>query len=226
MATSSIVSMWLAELLPFLSALVAFIYGFRHFFKRGRSLYSQCITMAMGCHAIGTVYHIAQTLTLEEVLEGFTPAYLGRIGFFLFMLAANYGQMDRLVDDGTEAMRKYRYIALAAPAAVVLIFIPNLFAEGIPASTLISMALVWVPAAISLYYGLKHAIIPDMGFGFVKAIRPYNILSTCLGFSELLVLTAWSFLRDLQLVLSTALFGALCIASIIALRKGVEKWTV
>ena len=93
--------MWIAELVPLSATLFSFIYGVSKFFKKGKPLFLQSITMAMGSHALGSIYHLCQTLTTETVLEGFSPAYLGRIGFFLFFIAASYGQMDRIVDDGS-----------------------------------------------------------------------------------------------------------------------------
>lgn len=90
--------MWVAEQVPFSATLFSFIYGVYKFFKKGKPLFLQNIIMAMDSHALGIIYHLCQTLTTETVLEGFTPAYLGRIGFFLFFIAASYGQMDRIID--------------------------------------------------------------------------------------------------------------------------------
>ncbi|MBR4874066.1 MAG: hypothetical protein IKV00_09540, partial [Clostridia bacterium] len=172
------------------------------------------------------IYHLCQTLTTETVLEGFTPAYLGRIGFFLFLITASYGQMDRIVDDGSAKIRPTRYIALAAPVAAALLFVPNALIDDLPLATKVSVLLVWLPGVVSVYYNLKHAIIPDCDFGFIKAIKPYNILAVCLGFAELLCLTAWDYLYNVPLVLSTVVFAVLCVAMMIIARKGAEKWTI
>ena len=160
------------------------------------------------------------------VLEGFTPAYLGRIGFFLFLITASYGQMDRIVDDGSKKIRRYRYIALIAPMCAVLLYLPNGTMELLPTQTKIAVLLVWLPALFSVYYNLKHAIIPDFDFGFIKAIKPYNILAVCLGFAELLCLTAWDYLYKTQLVICTFVFSILCVAMMIVAKKGAEKWTI
>ena len=182
--------------------------------------------MAMGCHALGSVYHVCQTLTTEEVLEGFTPAYLGRIGFFLFLIVASYGQMDRIVDDGSRAARPSRYIALIAPLCAVLLYLPNALMEDLPTETKVAVLLVWLPGVISVYYNLKHAIIPDCDFGFIKAIKPYNILALSLGFAEMLCLTAWDYLYNTQLVITSVAFAVLCVSMILVAKKGAEKWTI
>ena len=221
-----LVSMWIAEIIPLSATLFSFIYGLCNFFKKGKPLFLQSITMAMGCHALGSIYHLCQTLTMETVLEGFTPAYLGRIGFFLFLIVASYGQMDRIVDDGSAKMRPSRYIALIAPVLAGLLFLPNALMEDLGIETKISLALVWLPALFSVYYNLKHAIIPDCDFGFIKAIKPYNILAVCLGFAELCCLTAWDYLYNAPLVITSVVFAVVCVSTMFAAKKGADRWKI
>ena len=221
-----LVCLWIAELVPLCATVFSFVYGLNKFFKKGKPLFLQSITMAMGCHALGSIYHLCQTLTIEDVLEGFTPAYLGRIGFFLFLLTASYGQMDRIVDDGSKMAKPSRYIALLAPLCAVLLYVPNGTMEDLPLPTKIAALLVWLPAVASVYFNLKHAIVPDCDFGFIKAIKPYNVLAMCLGFAELLCLTAWDYLYNTQLVICSVVFALLCVALMIAAKKGAEKWTI
>ena len=216
----------IAQLVPFFAALFSFIYGLKYFFKKGKPLFLQTITMAMGSHALGSIYHLCQSLTSDVLIEGFTPAYLGRIGFFLFFLTASYGHMDRIVDDGSSNMKPSRWIALLAPIGAALLFIPNCTIEDVPIQTKVVYALVWVPAVIAVYFNLKHAIIPDMDFGFIKAIKPYNVFALLLCFSELLCLTAWDYYDMVPLAVSAVAFGVLCICTMVSAKKGVEKWTI
>lgn len=216
----------IAELVPLAAALFSFVYGLKHFFKKGKPLFLQTITMAMGSHALGGIYHLCQSLTSDALIEGFTPAYLGRIGFFVFFITASYGQMDRIVDDGSPKMKPSRYIALIAPICAALLYIPNCIAEDVPTQTKIVYAAVWIPAVIAVYFNLKHAIIPDMDFGFIKAIKPYNIFALLLCCAELLCLTAWDYYYMVPLVASSVLFGVLCICTMVAAKKGVDRWTI
>ena len=216
----------IAETVPLFATLFSLIYGLRHFFKKGKPLFLQTITMAMASHALGSIYHLCQTLTSDTLIEGFTPAYLGRIGFFLFIITASYGQMDRIVDDGSAKMKPSRYIALIAPICAALLYIPNFIIEEVPIQTKIVYALVWIPAVFAVYFNLKHAIIPNMDFGFIKAIKPYNILILSLSFSELVCLTAWDYYEIVPLAISAVVFGVLCISTMIAAKKGAEKWTI
>ena len=218
--------MWMAELMPLFATMFSFVFGLNQFFKRRKPLYFQSITMAMGCHCLGTIYHLCLMLTNETVFQSFTPSHLGRIGFFLFLIAASYGQMDRIIDDGTPAVRPSRYLALIAPACAALLYIPCACIGDFPSSTKVADLLVWLPALVSVYFNFKHAIIPDCDFGFVKAIKPYNLLAVGLGFAELLWLTAWNYLHNLSLVITSVIFSALCIATLIAAKKGAETWTI
>ena len=221
-----IVCLWIAELVPLFATLFSLIYGLKHFFKKGKPLCLQSITMAMASHALGSIYHLCQSLTSDELIEGFTPAYLGRIGFFLFILTASYGQLDRIVDDGSAKMRPARRIALIAPLCAILLYIPNATIPDVQISTKIVYAIVWIPAILCVYFNLKHAIIPNLDFGFIKALKPYNIFVLSLGFSELLCLTAWDYYYPIPLAISAILFGALCVCTMVSAKKGVEKWTI
>lgn len=226
MSGFDLVCLWIAELLPLVASLTAFLYGIIKFFKKKMPLFLQSITMANGCYALGSIYHLCQTLTIGELVEGFTPAYLGRIGFFLFFIVASYGQMDRIIDDGTKNYRPYRYIALLGPLVGLILFIPNLFVEESLISTHISYVLVWIPALICLYFNLKHAVFPNHDFGFIKAIKPYNILAVGLVISELSFLIAWNYYEGIGLLITSVIFSILTIITIIVAGKGVKKWTI
>ena len=216
----------IAELAPLFATLFSFIYGLKHFFKKGKPLFLQAITMAMGSHALGSIYHLCQSLAGDVLIEGFTPAYLGRIGFFLFFLTSSYGHMDRIVDDGSSKMKSCRWIALIAPICAALLYIPNCTIEDVLIQTKVVYALVWLPAVAAVYFNLKHAMLPDMDFGFIKAIKPYNILAVCLCISELICLTAWNYYSMVLLVVSAVVFGVLCICTMLAAKKGVDRWTI
>lgn len=217
---------WTAELAPLFATICSFFYGLKHFFEKGKPLFLQTITMAMGCHALGSIYHLCQSLTSDILVEGFTPAYLGRIGFFLFIITASFGQMDKIVDDGSSKMKPSRYIALIAPVCAILLYIPNCIHIAVPLNTKIVYAIVWIPAIIAVYFNLKHALIPDLDYGFIKAIKPYNILTLALCFAELICLTAWDYYYVVLLAISSVIFAILCFCTMVIAKRGAEKWTI
>ena len=221
--------LWVADILLLLATLGTFIYGVKNFFKKGKAYYLQIVTMGMGCYAMGSFYHLCQSITTGDLADGFTAAYLGRIGFFLFLFTANYGQMDGLLDDRTPSLKKFRYIALIAPVTVALLYLPCVLAE-MPYSTKISLSFLWIAAIFSSYFNFKHAIISDLGFGFVKAIRPYNICALILTFLELILQVLWAYyVNDYILIVImfvTIIFSIVSVLTMVTLKRGVEAWKI
>ena len=223
------ICMWLSDLIILVSMISLILYGVKHFFKKGKAFYARLVTLGVGCYTMGTMYHLCQTLTSDHVAEGFTSTHLGKMGFFLFLFTANYGQMDSLLDDGNPRFKKSRYIALIAPIVSVLLFVPCLMVD-MPVVTKIAFGLVWICATLSVYYNLKHSIIDDCGFGFAKAIRPYNASAVVLTFVELVQLLLWS-VYDIDygfiyIAISSLVFSIVAIITMINLKKGVEAWTI
>ena len=229
MAIFEEVCFWIAEIVPLIATIATFIYGVKKFFKKGKAYYLQIVTMAFGCYAMGSFYHLCQSLTTDDVADGFTAAYLGRIGFLLFLFTANYGQMDGLLDDRTPAMKKYRFIALVAPVIVALLYVPCALTE-MPVSTKVSVGLVWLVAIFSTYYNFKHAIISDMCYGFVKAIRPYNVCALVLTFLELILQMLWAnydiAFSFVLIAIGSIAFSVMSFVTIIMLKRGVEAWKI
>ena len=228
MSISEKVCFFVADIAPFLASLGAFIYGVKHFFKKGKAYYLQIVTMSFGCYAMASLYYLCQSITAEEVPEGFTAAYLGRIGFFLFLFTANFGQMDGLLDDRTAAFKKFRYIALIAPITAALLYVPCILSDML-LSTKISLFFMWISAMCSAYYNFKHAIISDLGYGFAKAIRPYNICALILIFTELILHILWAnsdYFGFVIIAVVSAIFSVMCAVTMVALKRGVEAWKI
>lgn len=223
------ICMWLSDVIILISLISLILFGVKHFFKKGKAFYARLVTLAMACYAMGTLYHLCQTFTSDEVVEGFTSSYLGKMGFFLFLYTANYGQINSLLDDGHPRFKKSRYIAFVAPVVAALLFIPCLIAD-MPVYTTLSFALVWACAMLSVYYNLKHAVIDDCGFGFAKAIRPYNACAVALTFIELVQLLFWVY-YDIEggfiwITITSILFSIMAIVTMINLKRGIEAWTI
>lgn len=216
---------WLIRIVPLLASAFVFIYGVLNFFGKKDALYLKLFTAAMGCFSLGTLHSICIEIVAGTEASGFFISYFGHVGCFLFLLSANYGQIDGLIDDGNENFRKYRYIALIAPAACLLFGIFSVFAEIKLPIKVIYLA-IWLFISLCSYYNFKHLIIPDMGFVFVKAIRPFN--ASVLVFSAMeMVYLAVKALDYLALEsVMRVLIGISCIAMLIFAKKGVKQWTI
>ena len=208
-----------------LLSIIALIYGFYLMVSKKLPLYFQLSMAAVACLLLGYVFDICDYIVNGLLTEEYFIGYLGSIGSFLFILTASVGYMDGIMDDGSPEIKKCRYIALIAPAIAVLLWITNMFA-AVPTSTKIVYSVLWIPALFSTYFNLKHAIIPDMGFGFVRAVRPYNIAALAFAFLQLVHLTFWNFFDWIPLMLSGIVFGASSIVMIVMADKGVQKWAL
>lgn len=208
-----------------LLAIVAVVYGIYMAVAKKLPLYFQLSVAAVACLLLGYVFDICDYLVNPLAEEGYIIGYLGSTGSFLFLLTASIGYMDGIIDDGSPQMKKAGYIAWIAPAVAVLLWVPNLFAQ-VPMMTKAVYTVLWIPAAASSYFSLKHAIVPDMGFGFVKAIRPYNISALCFTLLQLLHLTIWNFGDWVTLLISGIVFGSSCIVMVIMADRGIKRWVL
>lgn len=180
----------------------------------------------MGCYAMGAIYRVCHMLTISTPIRGFSPAFFGTIGFFLFFVAATYGQMDKIVDDGSPCMKPAKIKAFAAPLAVSLLYIPIALFDSTTIPAKVTCTLIWIVALFSSYFTFKHALIPDLDFGFIKAIKPFNICATCLTISKLILLMARMIHNDLLFMIGSVLFSVFIILTIIFANEGVKKWII
>ena len=208
----------------FLSA-IGIAYGIYMLITRKPPLYFQLSIFAVGCLTLGYIFDICDYMVHGLVSEEYYIGYLGSIGSFLFLLTASTGYMDGIMDDGTPKVKRSRYIAVIAPAFTAVLWFINMISNA-PVSTKIVYSVLWIPAMFSSYFNLKHAIIPDMGFGFVKAIRPFNIAALSFTLLQLIHLTLWNDCDWITLLLSGTVFGCSCIAVIVTADRGVKKWAL
>jgi hypothetical protein len=201
----------------------ALAYGIFIMIKRKLPLYFKLSVATVACLMLGYIFDICDYLVHDYSSGGYVIGYLGSFGSFLFLLTASVGYMDGIMDDGSPQVKKCRYLACIAPLLAVMLWVPNMFSDASTGAKIV-YSVLWIPAIFSLYYNTKHAILPDMGFGFIKAIRPFNIAAISFTLLQLIHLTLWNFCGWITLLISGALFGASCIAMIIAADWGVKKW--
>jgi cell division protein FtsW (lipid II flippase) len=209
----------------FICMAVSFTYGVVRFFKKGKALYLQMIVGGLGCMMLGRAFQFVTLLTRGMLPEGFHIGTLGIVGGFVFFLSANYGQMDKLLDDGAKENRKYRLLGLLAPLLMAGIYcLIFFFNPGLE-----SMIVYGVMTAIIMfasYFNLKHFIFPDVEFGIIRSIRGYNLIALLLGVLSVGEITLLLWNKTVPLLI---LYIAICVVSIAVvpvLEKGVKKWTI
>ena len=214
-----------ANIAMFICTAVSFTYGAIRFFKKGKALYLQMIVGGLGCMMLGRAFQFVTLLTNGVLPNSFHIGMLGMVGGFLFFLSANYGQMDKLLDDGSRENRKYCLIGLIAPVVLIGVYSILFF---IPGSTNMRTIYGIMSAIIMLasYFNLKHLIFPDVEFGFIRSIRGYNLIALLLALLSVGEMVLLSLNVKTPLLI---LYVATCIVSIAIvpiLERGVKKWAI
>ena len=213
---------FLSELFLLAGSVAGFTYGIIVFLSKKTPLYAKMIAGAVGCMMFGYLLAVIRRIAgFEE--RAFRLDYLTYIGVFLFLLTANAGLMDGLVDDGNKRVKKYRVIALAAPVAVLLLSAPVILSE-IPAVSKICCGAVALFAAAASYFNLKHAVIPDVEFGVIHCVRAYNWIALLYA----VLLTATLAARALGWEIAVLILSILtCVDMILILpmmKRGIDRW--
>ena len=206
-------------------SLIGLIYGARRFFKPKKPIFLQLVTCAVACMMYARLFHVLFVLVQGGLNLGFDIGMLGIAGSLMFIMSANYGQMDSLVDDGTRKFLLTRIIALIAPVIVigffVLIFITIEYIE-----VRVSVAVVTFFMIPCAYYSLKHLIIYDVNLGLIRPLRPYNLLGILYAITIMMELfSMYNGVVPMYLV-SMFIQGLITIAMVPVARKGVMRWTI
>ena len=187
-------------------------------------MFHQLVTCALGCMALGQLDDVILLMIRGGLPEGFHLGILGMTGGFLFLLSASYGTMDGLVDGKARSDRKYRLAALAAPFMILGL----LAASAVFCRTSIGITdvFLFLIMAASSYYNLKHLIMPDVDFGIIRCIRPYNLtallLTLCMAFRQFSEAVGSLILYGIFSLLLSAAYLIL----IPVLERGSRKWTM
>lgn len=189
-------------------AFLGFIYGAVQFFRPKKALYGQMITLALLSVVIGRIFSIVRILSSDNYTGQFQLGTLAIIASLMFFFSSNYGTLDSIVDDGSKENRRYRMTALIAPVVTLILFVPFFLTEDIPVLWKMQGAVIMFFVALCSYFHLKHLIIPDVEFGVVRSIRPYNFLALLYMVSSIVECLALS--RDNQvLTLVTCCFSGI-----------------
>jgi len=203
----------------FVCALIGTIYGALHFLAKKSALYLQMIACGVGCQMFARLFDVIYLALNGELHRKFNIGMLGIVGSFLFILSANYGQMDSLVDDGSAALRPTRRRALLAPAAILALYAAFCCAEQ---DLRLRLAVGLIAAFIlpTAYFNFKHLIIYDVENGVIRCIRSYNLLALAYGFLVLLEFIFGYLSLTVPYVLACVGVGAVTLAMMPMLQRG------
>ena len=165
-------------ILSLLIAAFAFGLGAGKLFKKGMPLYWQLYICAAGCFALR---QLSETVNFLCGLRGnIGVGMLGIFGCNFFLLSANYGTLDNIVDDGSADTESARGSAQAA--SIVLAALTALALLAWRKKDLVC-GVLWflmlLPVLPASYFNMKHLLMPLDPFELLRAAKPCNHAALC-----------------------------------------------
>jgi len=203
-----------------IGALVASIFGICTVFRKKTPLFYKIVFFAVLTCLMGNSYTVLYRLLWQRSDSGFHVGYLGYIGMFFFLHSSYYGAINSLADGKQPELRHFRAAAgiVTAGFFVGAVLLMYLFSKPL------WMYIVVIPITLTMYYAVKHLIIPDVEMGIIRVMRPYNGLIVCLCIC--MMLRIFSVSGSVLETASSVCTGILLVLCMVTARNGVRKWFI
>ena len=211
-------------LASFLIAAFAFGFGAAKLFKKKRPMYLKLLVCAAGCFAI------QQLSCVVNLWCGITQAVsVGMFGIFgcsFFLFSANYGTLDKIVDDGKGSGQARTAAGIAPVVMAVLAVVAFLCWKDKDMFCAVMWLVMLVPALPASYFNLKHILLPTDPFEFLRATRPCNVAALAFYLlTAAYVICSATMGSTVSGILSVAMSVSVLALSLCAV-KGAEKWGI
>lgn len=214
------------DVFPLIACTIAFIFGVVKLFKKKTPMYFQLAICSVGCFALEKLYDTLCYLCTGGFVEGFSIGTLGCAGSIAFLLVANTGAFDSIFNDVSEGNKKERLMAWIAPAILTLIIIFVLLFAELKAQDIIVTAIIFAAAVPCSYFNLKLVLLKDKNDGFLKAVKPLNLVSLIYCVLTILMLAFSAFEKDNAVVALCALMGVVAVALAVSADWGRKQWAI
>lgn len=213
-------------------SLVGVIFAVIGLLKHYRIMYLRMVCWAVICAFFARLFHVFVIVFFKSYDFNINMGTMGVFGSLLFLLSANYGQINGLVDDGSRRAKKARLIALIAPLIIIAMYLYAFYMWGgfenvmIELYSHINLAVVAIVIMPCIYFNFKHLIIYDVEGGIVKSLRPYNALAVIY---ELMVMAEWITMRTAEFdlfVVTMVVQGIVLLLLVPVAGRGVKKWMI
>ena len=208
-------------LISFLIAAFAFGFGAAKLFKKKKPLYLQLLVAAAGCFAL------QQLSCAVNLWCGVTATVsIGMLGIFgcnFFLLSANFGTLDKIVDE-SKGFDKVRAVSLIAPAVMAtLAVLAFLSWKDRDMFCAVMWVVMLIPALPASYFNLKHILLPMDPFEFLRATKPCNIAALVfyLATAAYVICSAAGKGGAISVLMSVSVL-ALSLCAV----KGAKKWGI
>ena len=212
------------SLASFLIAAFAFGFGAAKLFKKKKPMYLQLLVCAAGCFAL------QQLSCAVNIWCNVTAAVsIGMFGIFgcnFFLLSANFGTLDRIVDDGKGSGKARAISALAPVIMAVLTVAAFLSWKDKDMFCAVMWLVMLIPALPASYFNLKHILLPMDPFEFLRASKPCNIAAIVFYIvTAAYVISSATAGGTVSGILSVLMSLSVLALSLCAV-KGAERWGI
>ena len=208
----------------FLIAACAFALGAIKLFRKKKPLYLQLLVCAAGCFAIEQLSSLVNIWCRVDAAVS-----IGMIGIFgcnFFLLSANYGTLDKIVDDGRGSKRA-RAIAIAAPViTAALAACAFLLWLGQDTFCAVMWLIVLLPALPASYFNLKHILLPLDPFEFLRATKPCNVCALFFYVITAATVICSAFGLEIAAGAMSVAISLSVLALTVSAIKGASKWGI
>lgn len=211
-------------LASFLIATIAFGYGAAKLFKKKKPMYLQLLVCATGCFALQQLSYVVNIWC--NVTTAFSIGMFGIFGCNFFLLSANFGALDKIVDDG-KCSSKARTFSLIAPVIMAVLAVTAFFSwKNKDMFCAVMWLIILIPALPASYFNLKHILLPMDPFEFLKATKPCNIAALVFYIiTAVYVICSAGMERTVTGILLVAMSLSMLGLSICAV-KGASRWGI
>lgn len=202
-------------------AVAATIYGVVSLFRKGKAMYFQLIVCAAACFSLKELWIVVNLLSQSVQGENGIQLF-GLFGCYCFLLSANFGTFDRIVDETKgKSHTRATLLGLLAPMCLLVLYLVGAMTSKDHRFLLL---IISIPTFVSSYYNFNHLLLPLDEIGLLKATRPIDVMSLVFfGFESVFTFSSLNeipVLAGICGIVSAGIVVSLVILSV----KGAKQW--
>lgn len=209
--------------------IAAVVIGVCFFAKKKSPLYFRLLFFGAACFLLEELYYLADYACTGAWSDEFSFAAFGAGAGYAFMLSANYGLFDHLVDDGSKECRRTGKLALFMPAVLVAVYIlvSAFFIRTTGNVTYVILTVLCkTPMIFAAYFHTKHLFLPDKLHFLVDSLRPCNAVSLIVILTDVLSDVFFAFGNLTAYSICETVFSLSMIFMMITAERGRRRWKV
>lgn len=213
------------RLISFLISVSAVIFGIIIVSKNKIPMYFKFMVGTALCYMLRELYiqisYICGNLYNNTIVE-----MLAVVGSVLFLFSAEYGLIDKIVDDGSTKKVK-KLVSCTIPMILIFGYVIMLAARlSNNHLKMLACGLIVLLMVFASYLNMKHLIMEEDEVGFLKSSRSCNICAIIYYFglevlwiSEIIGIQFFSEMVNL-------LLSVIVLALVLSAKMGVKKWKI